>query len=211
MGGDIDKQGVARAYARWAPVYDFVFGKVFAPGRQRSDHAPPSRRAGRRAGAFSKSASAPAFRCPITRASTGSSASICPSRCCARRMSAWSRSALTNIDSLAVMDAERMALADGAFDVVVAQFVITAVPHPEATLDEFVRVTQAGRRNHSGQSHRRRNGARAECSSCVSRRSRASSAGGRNSASAAWPTGRRATAACASSSAGHCRRWAISR
>ena len=33
MGGDLDKHGVERAYARWAPIYDFVFGKVFAPGR----------------------------------------------------------------------------------------------------------------------------------------------------------------------------------
>ena len=31
--GDINKESVARAYARWAPVYDAVFGKVFAPGR----------------------------------------------------------------------------------------------------------------------------------------------------------------------------------
>ena len=31
--GDINRESVARAYARWAPVYDAVFGKVFAPGR----------------------------------------------------------------------------------------------------------------------------------------------------------------------------------
>ena len=30
------------------------------------------------------------------------------------------------------------------FDVVVAQYVITAVPDPEAALDEFVRVTKPG-------------------------------------------------------------------
>jgi SAM-dependent methyltransferase len=33
---------------------------------------------------------------------------------------------------------------DGFFDAVVAQYVITAVPDPEATLDEFVRVTRPG-------------------------------------------------------------------
>ena len=37
-----------------------------------------------------------------------------------------------------------MALPDRSFDVVVAQFVITAVPNPEATLDEFVRVIRPG-------------------------------------------------------------------
>ena len=34
--------------------------------------------------------------------------------------------------------------AEAAFDVVVAQYVITAVPDPEATLDEFARVTRPG-------------------------------------------------------------------
>ena len=42
------------------------------------------------------------------------------------------------------MDAEHLALPDSSFDVVVAQYVITAVPHPEATLDEFARVHQPG-------------------------------------------------------------------
>jgi phosphatidylethanolamine/phosphatidyl-N-methylethanolamine N-methyltransferase len=43
-----------------------------------------------------------------------------------------------------VMDAQRLGFRDSSFDVVVAQFVITAVPDPEATLDEFVRVTKPG-------------------------------------------------------------------
>src|SRR3954449_7495501 len=34
MGNDIDRAGVAKAYGRWAPVYDLVFGKVFEQGRQ---------------------------------------------------------------------------------------------------------------------------------------------------------------------------------
>jgi phosphatidylethanolamine/phosphatidyl-N-methylethanolamine N-methyltransferase len=51
---------------------------------------------------------------------------------------------LDNVEALAVMDGERLALPDDSFDVVVAQFVITAVPHPELTLDEFVRVTRPG-------------------------------------------------------------------
>ncbi|HET7381480.1 MAG TPA: class I SAM-dependent methyltransferase, partial [Pseudolabrys sp.] len=34
MGADIDKSSVERAYARWAPVYDLVFGAVFDAGRR---------------------------------------------------------------------------------------------------------------------------------------------------------------------------------
>ncbi len=51
---------------------------------------------------------------------------------------------LTNVDGLAVMDARHLGFQDGLFDVVVAQYVITAVPDPEATLDEFVRVLKPG-------------------------------------------------------------------
>src|SRR4030095_7495441 len=34
MRGDSDKSSVERAYARWAPVYDLVFGAVFDAGRR---------------------------------------------------------------------------------------------------------------------------------------------------------------------------------
>jgi phosphatidylethanolamine/phosphatidyl-N-methylethanolamine N-methyltransferase len=51
---------------------------------------------------------------------------------------------LDNVNGLAVMDAQHLGFGDGVFDVVVAQYVITAVPNPEATLDEFVRVLKPG-------------------------------------------------------------------
>ena len=51
---------------------------------------------------------------------------------------------LTNVDGLAVMDAQHLGFQDGVFDVVVAQYVITAVPDPEATLNEFARVLRPG-------------------------------------------------------------------
>ena len=42
------------------------------------------------------------------------------------------------------MDAQHLGFPDASFDVVVAQYVITAVPDPEATLDEFARVLRPG-------------------------------------------------------------------
>ena len=51
---------------------------------------------------------------------------------------------LDNVEALAVMDAEHLAFPDASFDVVVAQYVITAVPDPDATLDEFARVLKPG-------------------------------------------------------------------
>ncbi len=51
---------------------------------------------------------------------------------------------LVNVHGLAVMDAAKLAFPDNSFDVVVAQYVITAVPDPEGTLDEFARVLKPG-------------------------------------------------------------------
>ena len=51
---------------------------------------------------------------------------------------------LRNVEALAVMDAAHLGFPDESFDVVVAQYVITAVPDPEATLDEFARVLKPG-------------------------------------------------------------------
>jgi phosphatidylethanolamine/phosphatidyl-N-methylethanolamine N-methyltransferase len=51
---------------------------------------------------------------------------------------------LANVEALAVMDVAHLAFADNFFDVVVAQYVITAVPDPEAALSEFARVLKPG-------------------------------------------------------------------
>ena len=61
----------------------------------------------------------------------------------------WDRAALDefrlkNIEGLAVMDAEKLEFSDNSFDVVMAQYVVTAVPNPEAALDEFARVLRVG-------------------------------------------------------------------
>ena len=34
METELDKETITKAYARWAPVYDFVFGAVFEHGRR---------------------------------------------------------------------------------------------------------------------------------------------------------------------------------
>ena len=36
MGAELDKETITKAYARWAPVYDLVFGAVFERGRRAS-------------------------------------------------------------------------------------------------------------------------------------------------------------------------------
>src|SRR3569833_1534700 len=51
---------------------------------------------------------------------------------------------LKNVEGLAVMDAENLEFPDDSFDVVMAQYVVTAVPNPEKALDEFARVLRPG-------------------------------------------------------------------
>jgi phosphatidylethanolamine/phosphatidyl-N-methylethanolamine N-methyltransferase len=51
---------------------------------------------------------------------------------------------LKNVEGLSVMDAEKLEFPDNSFDVVMAQYVVTAVPNPEVALDEFARVLRPG-------------------------------------------------------------------
>ncbi|MGJ4937371.1 class I SAM-dependent methyltransferase [Bradyrhizobium sp. SZCCHNS3002] len=137
--GDIDRAGVEKAYERWAPIYDLVFGKVFDQGRQ-STIAEADRIGGR-----------------ILDVGVGTGLSLSDyartTRICGvdisepmlRRAQARVRELkLFNVETLAVMDAKHLAFPDNFFDAVVAQYVITAVPDPEATLDDFIRVLKPG-------------------------------------------------------------------
>ncbi len=139
MAAELDKEAVERAYARWAPIYDVVFGAVFARGRKASIAA--AERVGGRIleVGVGTGLSLPDYA-PTNRL-TGVDLSVPMLRKAKTRVA---ERRLGNVDGLAVMDAQRLAFADGAFDVVVAQYVITAVPDPEATLDEFARVVRPG-------------------------------------------------------------------
>jgi len=139
MARELDKDAVTRAYALWAPIYDLVFGAVFERGRKASIAA-----AERIGGRILEVGVGTGLSLPDyswTNRLTGIDLSA-PMLRKAKARAAEHR--LTNVDGLAVMDAQNLGFQDGVFDVVVAQYVITAVPDPEATLDEFVRVLKPG-------------------------------------------------------------------
>jgi phosphatidylethanolamine/phosphatidyl-N-methylethanolamine N-methyltransferase len=142
MAAELDRDTIEKAYARWAPVYDLVFGAVFERGRMAAIAAAEQ-------------------ACPaggrILEVGVGTGISL-PDYDRSHRLVGIDISApmlrraqervvehkLLNVEALAVMDAKHLAVPDASFDVVVAQYVITAVPDPEATLDEFARVLRPG-------------------------------------------------------------------
>jgi len=139
MGADINNASVERAYARWAPIYDLVFGAVFDRGRRASIAA-----AERIGGRILEVGVGTGISLPDYARSNrlvGIDISVPMLRRAQQRVAA---EGLSNVEALAVMDAAKLALPDRSFDVIVAQYVITAVPDPEATLDEFARVIRPG-------------------------------------------------------------------
>lgn len=139
MAQDIDRAGVAKAYARWAPVYDIVFGQVFDSGRKASIAAADA--IGGRVLDVGVGTGLSLSDYSRTTRLHGVDISLPMLRKAQERVREFN---LTNVESLSVMDAKHLAFADAVFDAVVAQYVITAVPDPEATLDDFVRVLKTG-------------------------------------------------------------------
>lgn len=139
MAEEIDKGTVAKAYARWAPVYDLVFGQVFAAGRKASIAA--AERIGGRILDVGVGTGISLAAYARTNRIVGVDYSEPMLRKAYERVAA---DKLSHVDALALMDAQRLGFRNGFFDVVVAQYVITTVPDPEAALDEFARVTRPG-------------------------------------------------------------------
>jgi len=139
LHAELDKETITKAYARWAPLYDLVFGAVFEQGRHAAIAA--AQRVGGRVleVGVGTGLSLPYYSSDLRICGIDISEPML--RKAQQRVAEYG---LDNVESLAVMDAEHLDFADASFDVVVAQYVITTVPNPEATLDEFARVLRPG-------------------------------------------------------------------
>src|SRR5271170_2238659 len=136
---DFDRAMVEHAYDRWAPVYDLVFGGVFGKGRRAAILA--TNHIGGRVleVGVGTGISLPQYAANLRIFGTDISEAML--RKAQQRVSELG---LNNVEGLAVMDAERLEFPDNSFDVVMAQYVVTAVPNPETALDEFARVLRPG-------------------------------------------------------------------
>ena len=136
---DFDRESVEQAYDRWAPIYDLVFGGVFSKGRDAAIQA--TNKIGGRVleVGVGTGISLPLYSSNVRIFGTDISEAMLKK---AKQRVAQGR--LKNIEGLAVMDAEKLEFPDNSFDVVMAQYVVTAVPNPEAALNEFARVVRPG-------------------------------------------------------------------
>src|SRR5262244_2704359 len=136
---DFDRESVEQAYDRWAPIYDLVFGGVFSKGRDAAIQA--TNKIGGRVleVGVGTGISLPLYSPNVRIFGTDISEAMLN-----KAKQRVAGSGLKNIEGLAVMDAEKLDFPDDSFDVVMAQYVVTAVPNPEAALDEFARVLRPG-------------------------------------------------------------------
>jgi phosphatidylethanolamine/phosphatidyl-N-methylethanolamine N-methyltransferase len=136
---DLDKQTVTKAYDRWAPVYDLVFGAVFERGRDAAIAA-----AERVGGRILEVGVGTGIALPHYSKDCRLCGVDISEQMLRKAQERVTELGLSNVEGLWVMDAERMTFSDDSFDVVVAQYVVTTAPNPEATLDEFARVLKPG-------------------------------------------------------------------
>jgi len=136
---DFDREMVEQAYDGWAPVYDLVFGGVFSKGRRAAIVATNNIGGRVLEVGIGTGISLPLYGSNVRIFGTDISEAMLKK---AKQRVAELR--LKNIEGLAVMDAEKLEFPDNSFDVVMAQYVVTAVPNPEVALDEFARVLRPG-------------------------------------------------------------------
>jgi phosphatidylethanolamine/phosphatidyl-N-methylethanolamine N-methyltransferase len=136
---DINREMVERAYDRWAPIYDLVFGGVFGKGRHAAIVATNSI-----GGRVLEVGVGTGISLPQYAANTRIFGTDISEAMLAKAKQRVADQRLKNVEGLAVMDAEKLEFPDNSFDVVMAQYVVTAVPHPEKALDEFARVLRPG-------------------------------------------------------------------
>jgi len=135
----LEKRQVQRAYELYAPIYDFIFDWIFAPGRE---------------AAIARLRLQPGDRVLEVGIGTGLNLALYPSpvhltgidlsqEMLDKAVERVQAMAMPNV-TLTVMNATSMDFRDNEFDKAVATYVISAVPDPIAVLREVRRVVRPG-------------------------------------------------------------------
>ncbi|WP_333825983.1 class I SAM-dependent methyltransferase [Pinisolibacter sp.] len=135
----LDEKAVLAAYSRWAPIYDWVFGKVFEAGRRAAEEI-----INRRSGRLLEVGVGTGLALPRYGSNLSvTGIDISPDMLAVAKKRVADEK-LTNVEDLLEMDATRLAFPDASFDTVAVMYTITVVPHPDAVMAEVERVTRPG-------------------------------------------------------------------
>jgi len=135
----LEKRQVERAYELLAPVYDFVFDWIFAPGRT----AAIEQLALERSDSILEVGIGTGLNLPLYPATCRLTGIDLSQEMLDKAVERVQTLAMPNV-ILKVMDATSMSFGDNEFDKVVATYTISAVPDPVAVLREMRRVVKPG-------------------------------------------------------------------
>ena len=136
----MDAEAVRAAYRRWAGVYDAVFGGVLLGARRRAVSL-VNQLPGRDVLEVGVGTGLALPTYARDRRITGIDLSAEMLALAAKRVAALG---LPNVKALREMDAEATDFSDASFDIAVAMFVASVVPHPRMLMEEMRRVVRPG-------------------------------------------------------------------
>lgn len=139
-GTVMDAEAVRAAYRRWAGVYDAVFGGILLGARRRAV-ALVNQLPGRDVLEVGVGTGLALPTYNAERRITGIDLSAEMLALADKRVAALD---LRNVKALHEMDAEATDFADASFDIAVAMFVASVVPHPKRLMQEMRRVVRPG-------------------------------------------------------------------
>jgi len=135
----MDEEDVREAYRRWAPVYDFTFGKISTAGRR---HAVELINAS--SGKVLEVGVGTGLSLPEYKSHLDITGIDLAPEMLEKARKRVSEEGLTNVSGLHEMDAGNLQFPDASFDTVVAMYVITVVPDPAKVMRELARVCKPG-------------------------------------------------------------------
>ena len=135
----MDTASVRHAYRRWAPVYDYTFGKVAEAGRKHAVKIINMRKGRVLEVGVGTGLSLPSYGAHLTVTGIDLSPEMLE-----KAQEKVTRKKLVQVDALYEMDASALGFPDESFETVVAMYVMTVVPDPDKVMRELERVCAPG-------------------------------------------------------------------
>jgi phosphatidylethanolamine/phosphatidyl-N-methylethanolamine N-methyltransferase len=133
----MEAQDVRDAYRRWAPVYDATFGKLVKAGVKQTASV-----ANQQSGTLLEVGVGTGLALPLYGDQLRVTGIDLSPDMLKRARQRAEKARRSNIELLIEMDASQLDFPDHHFDVAVAMYVLTVVPHPRRVMEEIARVVK---------------------------------------------------------------------